>query len=145
MTKSYEEIELMRDCEAISIPHGYKFNLQKGAHVVITQALGGMFTVNISGNLARIDQKDADALGKEDIIFSEDDDASGTLEERIWRKLKTVFDPEIPVNIVHLGLIYELILSDAEIPDVFVKMTLTAPGCGMGPIDARCGTRDSWF
>lgn len=131
----YEEIELKRDCEAISIPHGYAFNLQKGARVVITQALGGSFTVNVCGNLARIAAKDADAIGQENVVFSEDD-VTGTLEERIWKKLKTVFDPEIPVNIVDLGLIYELTLLPAEsdVPDVSVRMTLTAVGCGMGPV-----------
>lgn len=128
------KIKLKRDCDGVLIPSGHAVNLKEGTDVYITQALGGSFTLNVSGNLARIDAKDADAIGQEGVVFAEDDDTTGTLKDRVWRKLKTVFDPEIPVNIVDLGLIYDIVFSDAVVPDVSVTMTLTAAGCGMGPV-----------
>jgi probable FeS assembly SUF system protein SufT len=134
------EIILKRDCEAVLIPAGNKVTLQAGEAVVITQDLGGTFTVIINGNMARIEAKDADALGREVAAPAPSPVAAadtGPLEETTVRDvLRTCFDPEIPVNIVDLGLIYDLNIG--QLPDggyrVEVKMTLTAPGCGMGPV-----------
>jgi len=110
--------------------------------VVITQSLGGTFTVATPGGLARIELKDADALGIDPKTAAEKVKVEGSIEEAIWDQLKTVFDPEIPVNIVDLGLVYDcaVVRKDNETISVNVKMTLTAPGCGMGPTiaaDAR--------
>lgn len=129
-------ISLERDVDALLIPSGARIYLQKGTEVSITQALGGSYTVNIYGNLARIDGKDADALGLTyQPQFTEEDLQNSTVEELVWSQMKTCYDPEVPVNIVDLGLIYECVVT--ELPEnhyqVNVKMTLTAPGCGMGP------------
>jgi probable FeS assembly SUF system protein SufT len=131
-----EEIILKRDCEAVLIPAGTKITLQAGEPVSIAQALGGSYTVIIHGNMARIDAKDADAIGKE-VVKTENTQASGPLqEETVMSILRTCFDPEIPVNIVDLGLVYDVQIT--PLPEntsrVEVKMTLTAPGCGMGPV-----------
>ena len=127
---------LNRDVDALLIPSGARIYLQRGTEVTITQSLGGSFTVNIYGNLARVDAKDADALGKpitEKIPETALENLS--IEELIWSQLKTCYDPEIPVNIVDLGLIYEseVIEKSEKQFQVTIKMTLTAPGCGMGP------------
>ena len=136
-----DEIILKRNCEAVLIPAGTKVTLQAGEAVVITQALGGSYTVVINGNLARIEARDADALGQAPASATPSDksDPSDILkvdEEQILAQLRTCYDPEIPVNIVDLGLIYDLQI--VPLPTggnrVEVKMTLTAPGCGMGPI-----------
>ena len=135
-----DEIILKRDCEAVLIPAGTKITLQAGEPVVITQALGGSYTVVIHGNMARIESKDADALGKEPAIAptapAPAPDGGPLEEEQVYERLRTCFDPEIPVNIVDLGLVYDLQIG--QLPDgayrVEVKMTLTAPGCGMGPV-----------
>lgn len=131
-----EPIKLKRDCEAILIPAGNLTTLPEGMEVRITQSLGGSYTVSTeNGYLVRIDGVNADALGMEktnDVGL----EADAPVEKMIWDQLKTVYDPEIPVNIADLGLIYECLLSD--FPDgekrVEVKMTLTAPGCGMGDV-----------
>src|SRR5690349_13530643 len=106
-----EQIILKRDCDAVLIPAGQKIILQAGEPVTITQALGGSFTVYIRGNLARIDERDADALGKisaKDFHATEPAAKPGLVDkEMIWEKLRTCYDPEIPVNIVDLGLIYD--------------------------------------
>lgn len=127
---------LRRDVDALLIPSGARIYLQAGTEVKITQALGGSYTVNIYGNLARIDANDADALGlsaQEEIPESALNEM--TLEELIWSQMKKCYDPEIPVNIVDLGLIYncEIIPMGKNDHHVLIKMTLTAPGCGMGP------------
>ena len=127
-------VQLKRDCPAIQIPAGSPATLPVGTMVDITQTLGGSYTVHAPGGLFRIAAQDADALG-----FERPDEslaASGSVDEqRIWDALRTCFDPEIPVNIVDLGLVYDMQL--AKLPGgnarVEVKMTLTAPGCGMGP------------
>lgn len=129
-------VVLRRDVDALMIPSGARIFLQAGTEVKITQALGGSYTVNIYGNLARIDAKDADALGvdvKDEI--TEEMLSNHSLEELVWLQMKKVYDPEIPVNIVDLGLIYEVSLVPLGKDDHQVKiiMTLTAPGCGMGP------------
>lgn len=141
---SHQEITLQRDCDAIQIPSGTILVLPAGTQVIVTQSLGGTYTVATPGGLARIDEKDTDALGieKTTVVTPLKTVPEGTLEEAVWNQLKTVFDPEIPVNIVDLGLIYECAVSELEDgkKNVLVKMTLTAPGCGMGPTiaaDAR--------
>lgn len=142
-------IELKRDCEATAIPSGQKLKLSQGEHVVVTQALGGSFTVMTEvGHLARIAVLDADALGLEITSEEETPAEAGTFNlERVIEKLKTVFDPEIPVNVVDLGLIYSC---DAQpLADgghrVEIKMSMTAPGCGMGDVlkeDARARVQE---
>lgn len=139
---SQGEIQLGRDCDAVQIPSGNPLTLPAGMSVVITQSLGGTFTVATPGGLARIDHKDADALGLDPDKAEEKIRIEGSREDAVWEQLKTVFDPEIPVNVVDLGLIYDCQVQDREdgTCHVLVKMTLTAPGCGMGPTiaaDAR--------
>jgi probable FeS assembly SUF system protein SufT len=141
---SHQEIVLKRDTDAIQIPSGNPLQLPAGTKVMVTQSLGGTYTVATPGGLARIDEKDADALGLESVGAASPAKTAveGSLEEAVWNQLKTVFDPEIPVNVVDLGLIYECQLQHPEegVTKAHVKMTLTAPGCGMGPTiaaDAR--------
>lgn len=120
------------------IPSGEEVVLPEGSSGFITQALGGSFTIFIEGNLFRIAGIDADAIGKEPLRPPRvpADATEAEIETVVWDQLKTCFDPEIPINVVDLGLIYECNLSrDAENRRVVqIKMTLTAPGCGMGPI-----------
>ena len=138
-----EAITIERDCEAILIPAGTPITLPAGSVVFITQALGGTYTVNINGNLARIAEKDADALGfevEEEETNSQPSRKDGTVdEESVWNKLRTCYDPEIPINIVDLGLIYECEITPLEKGGnrVDIVMTLTAPGCGMGEFLAQ--------
>jgi probable FeS assembly SUF system protein SufT len=133
-----EPIVVQRDVKAVAIPAGVEVNLKLGSVGYITQALGGSFTVYIDGNLFRIAGQEADAIGKTAAVApdvppgaSEDD-----IKAVVWKQLKTCFDPEIPVNIVDLGLIYEcdVIKNDDATRTVDIKMTLTAPGCGMGEV-----------
>ncbi len=143
------EIELKRDVDAVQIPSGTPVRLAKGAKVAVVQSLGGSHTVTCHVGLARVAEKDADALGIEPKAKPADGPEAGEAapdgevdEARIWEKLKQVYDPEIPVNVVDLGLIYSLMTEKKEGGGVkaLVKMTLTAPGCGMGPTiaaDAR--------
>jgi probable FeS assembly SUF system protein SufT len=128
-------VQLKRDCAAVQIPAGTPASLPAGADVTITQTLGGSFTVQTEFGLFRIAPQDADALGLEKPTEPAIA-ASGTADEKaVWDALRTCFDPEIPVNIVDLGLVYDMQMS--KLPNgnnrVDVKMTLTAPGCGMGP------------
>jgi probable FeS assembly SUF system protein SufT len=131
-------ITINRDCEAILIPSGTPLLLPKDSVVYITQALGGSYTVNINGNLARIAAKDADALGFEvetdQFAKNQSPDDGSVDEELVWQQLATCYDPEIPVNIVELGLIYDCSITPIEGGGnrVDIIMTLTAPGCGMG-------------
>jgi probable FeS assembly SUF system protein SufT len=133
-----EPIVVQRDVKAVAIPAGVEVNLKLGSVGYITQALGGSFTVYIDGNLFRIAGQEADAIGKTAAVAP--DVPPGASEEDIkavvWKQLKTCFDPEIPVNIVDLGLIYECDVSknDDATRTVDIKMTLTAPGCGMGEV-----------
>ncbi len=130
-----------RDIEGTLIPYGQPVTLVPGTEVLVTQALGGSFTLNVNGNLVRISGQDADAIGKTPPILPSDsfiDKNQEVTKETLLEQLKTCYDPEIPVNIVDLGLVYELTLTvlDSGI-HVGVQMTLTAPGCGMGPVLAQ--------
>ena len=133
-----EPVTLARDVRATVIPAGEEITLRQGTSGFITQALGGSFTVYIEGNLFRIAGSDADALGKEPTPTPvvPDDPTDADIESVIWSQLKTCYDPEIPVNIVDLGLIYRCEVSPLGNGQrsVDVDMTLTAPGCGMGEI-----------
>jgi probable FeS assembly SUF system protein SufT len=139
-----ERAEMTRDCTAVQIPAGNSITLEKGVEVFITQALGGTYTLQVPahGGLFRINSKDADAIGK---TAEENPPApmqSGDIESMVWEQLKTCYDPEIPVNIVDLGLVYGMDLTplDDGGHKVDVKMTLTAQGCGMGAsisVDAK--------
>jgi len=136
----HEDIELSRDVEAIQIPSGDLIRLPIGTRVRITQALGGTYTVTTPSGLARIKAEHADALGIDPQAEKEKQSAaqqaldSGDIQGAVWEQLKLVFDPEIPVNIVDLGLVYDCAVKEEEgETNVEVKMTLTAPGCGMGP------------
>jgi len=130
-------IELTRDCEATQIPSGAPIQLPAGTAVDITQTLGGSYTVRaLAGGLFRIAAKDADALGLQNTPdLNPNEPVSGPVDEQaVWSTLRDCYDPEIPVNIVDLGLVYDMQIS--PLPSgrsaVAVKMTLTAPGCGMG-------------
>lgn len=135
-----EIVVLKRDCPAALIPSGTPVTLPEGQQVTITQALGGSYTCYVEGSLVRIDGKDADALGKTPTQYEFDESevtANGKVDEKlIWQQLATCYDPEIAINIVELGLIYDCKV--APLPEggnrVDIRMTLTAPGCGMGPI-----------
>jgi probable FeS assembly SUF system protein SufT len=140
----YEEVEISRDVEVVMIPQGVTTTLQAGTPAVITQSLGDSYTLQVPtfGGLYRLAGKDADAIGKaaarSDGVPGADLDAPVT-EDLVYAQLRNVYDPEIPVNIVELGLIYDLAIE--PLPDggsrVGVKMTLTAPGCGMGDVIAH--------
>ncbi|MGH7841630.1 MAG: putative Fe-S cluster assembly protein SufT [Candidatus Binataceae bacterium] len=139
-----ERVELARECQAVQIPAGNTVMLEKGVEVFITQSLGGTFTLQVPayGGLFRIQGADADALGRAAEAMASAAISEGDLESMVWEQLKTCFDPEIPVNIVDLGLVYGMELSAVAEGGhkVDVKMTLTAQGCGMGAtiaIDAK--------
>ncbi len=138
------EFTLSRDCEAIQIPSGQKTTIPAGTPGVITQSLGGSYTIATYQGLAQITEKDLDALGLEKPkpqptqkpACATNGEVS---EDDVWNQLRQCYDPEIPVNIVDLGLVYDcrLIKQDGGGTRVEVKMTLTAPGCGMGPAIAH--------
>ena len=132
-----KEATVARDVEAREIPSGTPITLHTGDPVIITQTLGGSFTVMTPvGFLARIDGKDADAIGEEVAVVDAAANEGKSTEDLAWDQLRTCFDPEIPVNIVDLGLVYACALS--PLPEggqkIDVKFTLTAPGCGMGDV-----------
>ena len=132
---SQEPIKLSRDCQATEIPSGRSILLRAGTSVRIMQTAGTAYTVATDlGQMASIAGKDADAIGQEPLKEAEPGQSAGSLEERIEAQLKTCFDPEIPVNILDLGLAYERTLTplDSGGQRLDIKMTLTAPGCGMG-------------
>lgn len=131
-----ESIRLLRDVDAYMVPSGDEVRLLAGNLVKITQALGGNYTVIINGNMVQIRSENADALGM-DVPEENSYKPSGDIEKQIWDQLKTCYDPEIPVDIVELGLIYDLSIENGKSGrEVSIKMTLTAPGCGMGPVIA---------
>jgi len=137
-------VQLTRDVEATLVPVGTKVTLMKGEQAYITQSLGGSYTVVVNGNMFRIEGKDADALGlpvQTQVVTTGKPMTREEVEKQVWEVLKTCYDPEIPVNIVDLGLIYDCVVTPIEGKEtayrVDVKMTLTAPGCGMGPMIAQ--------
>jgi metal-sulfur cluster biosynthetic enzyme len=162
VSEKTETIKLTRDVTATLVPFGEEITLTAGTEVTIAQSLGGTFTVVANYQMLRIANKDADALGKKVASFDEmiskyTKGRELTVEEKVWFQLSTCYDPEIPVNIVDLGLIYQVAITQLNSPkkpgrkkktstagsvsktvtqkyDVLIKMTLTAPGCGMGPI-----------
>ncbi len=135
-----EPVTLRRDVEASVVPTGVKVTLMRGEEARITQSLGGTYTVIVNGNMFRVEGRDADALGLEvqvrPVAASGEVPSQEALESQVWVELKNVYDPEIPVNVVDLGLIYDCHLTslDGGAFRADVKMTLTAPGCGMGPV-----------
>ena len=130
-------VPVLRDCPARAVPSGTPITLPKNAFVTITQARGGNYTISFKGNLARVDGTDADALGLEveELDFGQVEDGA-PLSEHVWETLRTIYDPEIPVNIVDLGLVYGVdIVERSPVHDVVtVTMTLTSPTCGMGQV-----------
>ncbi len=143
---AYDQIEIRRDCQAVQIPQGNAVTIPAGTSAIVTQSLGGSYTVQVPslGGLFRVAGRDADALGLE-IAGAEDaagEDGGPVSDDSVWAVLKNVYDPEIPVNIVDLGLVYDLRIE--PLPGgrsrIEVRMTLTATGCGMGQtiaMDAR--------
>ena len=139
-SRSSEPVRFERDCPAVMVPQGDAVTLPAGSVGYITQGLGGSYTVFVEGNLFRIAGKDADAIGKEPEAGLElpAGAGDGEIEALVWRQLRTCFDPEIPINVVDLGLVYSAEVKPS--PEqagkrlVEVRMTLTAPGCGMGEI-----------
>ena len=137
-SRNSEPVRLERDCAAVLVPQGDEVTLPAGSVGYITQALGGSFTVFVEGNLFRIAGADADAIGKEppEPLELEEGADDTAVERLVWSQMRTCFDPEIPINIVDLGLVYEASVGhrDDGQRTVEVRMTLTAPGCGMGEI-----------
>ena len=137
-TRENEPFVVNRDVKAVVVPAGVEVKLRTGSVGYLTQALGGSFTVYVEGNLFRVAGEDADAIGREPPTQLElpPDATDADVEKLAWQQMKTCYDPEIPVNIVDLGLIYSCDISRR--PDgtraVAVRMTLTAPGCGMGEV-----------
>ena len=135
--KMQKEVTTTREIEAREIPSGTKLMIPEGTPLAITQSLGGSYTVITPyGSMVRIDGKDADAIGEEVLASPEEAAAGKTTEELAWDQLRTCYDPEIPVNIVDLGLVYQC--GATPLPEggdkIEVRFTLTAPGCGMGDV-----------
>ena len=135
-----EAVILTRDVEAALVPAGTGVVLKQGEKAIITQSLGGNYTVVVNGNMFRIEEKNGDALGlsvaAKPVAATGGDRTADAVEQDVWNQLKTCYDPEIPVNIVDLGLVYNCQITPVERKNsdrADVKMTLTAPGCGMGP------------
>jgi len=137
-SRSSEPVRFERDCDVVLVPQGEQVTLPAGSIGYITQALGGSYTVFVEGNLFRVAGRDADAIGKEppaplELPAGATDDE---VEKLVWKQLRTCFDPEIPINVVDLGLVYEAVVRtrDDGQREVDIRMTLTAPACGMGDI-----------
>ncbi|MCC5856392.1 MAG: putative Fe-S cluster assembly protein SufT [Idiomarina sp.] len=127
-------VTLKRECKARKVPTGEVHIIPAGEFVNITQDLGGNYTITWRGNMLRIDGTDADALGRKPTILDFPPPAEGKVSEaQVWEALETVYDPEIPINLVSLGLIYKVVVNQ-DTGEVAIDMTLTAPGCGMGPV-----------
>jgi probable FeS assembly SUF system protein SufT len=137
-SRSSEPVQFSRDCDVVMVPQGDRVSLPAGTAGYITQALGGSFTVFVDGNLFRVAGLDADAIGKDIVPPPQlpDNATDADVEAAVWNQLRTCFDPEIPVNVVDLGLVYQCELEQVEPGQrkVSVRMTLTAPGCGMGEV-----------
>jgi len=137
-SRNSEPVRFERDCAAVLVPQGDVVTLPAGSVGYITQALGGSFTVFVEGNLFRIAGADADAIGKEapEPLELPSDASDEAVEQLVWKQLRTCFDPEIPINVVDLGLVYDAVVSHREDGErlVEIRMTLTAPACGMGDI-----------
>lgn len=122
------------DCKARLVPVGTPKVIPKGEFVTITQDLGGNYTITWRGNMYRIDGTDAGAIGRKSLILSFDSPTDNNIDtDQVWDALKTVYDPEIPIDLVSLGLIYKVNVVQGE-KCVYIDMTLTAPACGMGPV-----------
>ena len=129
-----KEFTLQADIEVFSVPDGVKTLLTKGTPGIITQSLGDNFTVVVEGNMYQVKGIDAEAIGEEKQVIVSNNFAN---EEEVWNMLQTCYDPEIPVNTVDLGLVYDCTVEEKkEVVIVSIKMTLTAPVCGMGPVIA---------
>lgn len=127
-------VATVTDCPGRLVPVGTPITIPKDNFVTITQSLGGNYTVTYNGNMVRVDGTDAAALGLEPEVLKFDaPEGDDIVEEQVWQALKTVYDPEIPVDLVNLGLVYKVELDQAA-KRVSIEMTLTAPGCGMGPV-----------
>jgi probable FeS assembly SUF system protein SufT len=137
-TADNEPVVVKREVTGLMVPSGLPVTIPLDSLVYITQAMGGSFTVYFDGNLVRVPGVDADALGKEPVTppALPADATDEQFEALVWEQLKTIYDPEIPINIVELGLVYECMIR--RLPSgqrgVSVRMTVTAPGCGMGEI-----------
>lgn len=133
-----EPFVVSRDVKAVIVPAGVEVKLRPGTVGTITQALGGSFTVYVEGNLFRIAGSDGDAIGQSPVAAPElpSGATDADVNRVVWDQLRTCFDPEIPINIVDLGLVYDCGVTPNEdgTRDVAVRMTLTAPGCGMGEV-----------
>jgi len=132
-----DSIQLSHDCQVIQIPNGLPSHLAKGTPVWIMQSLGTSYTISTDrGQMFRLDARDADALGLTTVALEDTPRAKIFSEEMIWEQLKTVFDPEIPVNIADLGLIYSatVVALESGGKRVEIQMSMTAPGCGMGNV-----------
>jgi probable FeS assembly SUF system protein SufT len=133
-----EPVIIQRDVEAVIVPAGVPVTLREGKTGFITQALGGSFTVYVEGNLFRVAGKDADALGKELLLTPElpPDATDDDVKNLVWEQMRSCFDPEIPINIVDLGLVYACDITNdgSGQRSAHIQMTLTAPGCGMGEV-----------
>jgi len=143
MSQAGDKVVFARDCEVVQIPAGHRLTLPRGTEAIISQSLGGTFTLQVPrlGALVRLSGQDADAIGCEPqapMRASGPSSEASDLEREVWETLKSCYDPEIPVNIVDLGLIYDLRIGEGSSGGsaVNVKMTLTAPGCGMGAVIA---------
>jgi probable FeS assembly SUF system protein SufT len=125
-------IVVNKDCPALLVPDGIPITIKKDTFVTLTQSLGGAYTVLVNGNMARVDGTDADALGFEPIVLEFEDSGDKTvIKSNVWKAISAVYDPEMPVSIVDLGLIYDCKIEGNA---VLISMTLTAPACGMGPV-----------
>ncbi len=134
LSQGRKMVVAIEDCPARLVPAGTKIVIPKDTFVTITQDLGGNYTVAVNGNMARVDGTDAACLGlKAESLEFEASDSDLIEEKQVWQALKSIFDPEIPVNLVDLGLIYQVEIDQTN-KNVKITMTLTAPGCGMGPV-----------
>ena len=151
MSQPVQHVEFARDCEVVQIPAGQRVWIEKGTEAFVTQSLGGSYTLQVptNGMLVRLAGKDSDAIGLDPPAQAEAErgPAGENIEQMVWDQLRTCYDPEIPINIVDLGLVYDMQIADLSSSGkkVSVKMTLTAQGCGMGSFlaaDAEQKIRD---